>query len=124
MKKRLITVLLAVAMAVACVVGLVACEGSVDGKYVIYTGSQQGKQVAQVGTVELKDGQATISGGLTTTKFEYEVEDGNIVVASGTYKGTYKEKDNYYYMAQGDMIVILCEEGETPKGYSVTSLGN
>ncbi len=126
MKKRLITVLLAVAMAVACVVGLVACgddASSVNGTYAVYMANTETKVADPNGqTIELKDGKVTTTVETETMKGEYEVKDGNIVMTRNDQKGTYKKKDNYYYYDFGsnkNQVIIICKKGETPKGYTV-----
>lgn len=129
MKKRLFTVLIAVAMAVACIMGLVACgddASSVNGTYDVYSCNTETKVCATNGqTYILKDGKVTVTfpgSSSESITAEYEVEDGNIVFNMGGQKGTYKKKDNYYYMSMGDSgFIAICKQGETPKGFTVDS---
>ncbi|MDE6201523.1 MAG: hypothetical protein K2M47_06585 [Clostridiales bacterium] len=120
MKKRLLVLITALVMVCACVLGLVACGGSIDeGTYVMYGLSESdGQKVAvKAGELELKDGKVTYGKQSGT----YKVSGDTLTI---TYNGDSQEftKDgNMWKATQNGMTFALVKKGSTPKGYAVVN---
>lgn len=124
MKKRLIAVMFAAIMAIGCVFGLAACkddEESVAGTYIMY--AAEGTVAMSGGELTLKDGKATLTmGSEGAENGTYSVKDGKITVTIDGDPQTFAKKDNYWYVDEEGMRLMICKKGETPKGYTVEEM--
>lgn len=120
MKKRLLVLITALVIACACVLGLVACGGSIDeGTYVMYGLSESdGQKVAvAAGELELKDGKVTYGKQSGT----YKASGDTLTITFDGKSQEFTKDGNMWKASEQGMTFALVKKGSTPQGYSVVS---
>ena len=118
MKKKLLVAITALVMAFACVLGLVACGGSIDeGTYVMYGLSETaGQKVAMAaGEMELKDGKVTF-GKQTGT---YKVSGDTLTITFDGDSQKFTKDGNMWSVTDKGVTMALVKKGSKPDGYKV-----
>ena len=123
MKKRLLVLITALVMVCACVLGLVACGGSIDeGTYVMYGLSETAGQKVAVaaGEMELKDGKATFGKQSGT----YKVSGDTLTITFDGEAQEFTKDGNMWTASENGMTMALVKKGSEPKGYTVVDAGD
>ena len=124
MKKKLLVLVTALVMAFACVLGLVACGGSLEeGTYVSYMLTETGGQkvatsAGSLGEFEFKDGKVTLNGKTGT----YKVSGDTLTITFDGDAQKFTKDGNMWKATDKGVTIALVKKGEKPDGYTVMEI--
>lgn len=115
MKRKLLTVILAVVLTLGCFAGLLACGNKVDGTYYVYVKGEKQEGMSIVFDGDKVTTQMSMEGSTTSVEGTFEVKDNKIVITV-TVMGVTQTQE-LEIVSDGvltDGELYYCKDGKTP----------